>query len=375
MACVVLILPNYRLFPRYLLGVAPVLPMVLPMLIAAALKTVPGATWGKTLPAYNSLDLADNRAMIYLHTIGPYRLQDPSGALDIAGVPFRLAAGCLALLSFLRAPSKLWLPVLLGLVMAMGPILPYKGHLLPLPYLAFYQWFPFFSRLLFPDRALCIVAVGLALLAGMGLQAVLDRVGRNYMRPLVAVLFLMMVVETLPNGAPLTATELPTSPILSRLKSTEGGIIEVPMRTAPFATALQPLHQRPAVFGMGAAAEFLWPPPYRDLVTGNSFLSQLMWMDRGALDFSITDDPAARQALHRLGVTQVVVYSKQYSLSTGVAPNPMGDRMKTQMEKILGDPVYEDDFVAVYTLYKVPRKRRERPQRQEFPASPSNNPR
>lgn len=353
MGCLLLLLarPARRFLP-YALGLLPVLPAVVPLAWAYAHGGLSGVTWNQPLPGRYELPAGDPRTIIYAQSLGPARHRDSLGLNDLAARPARPLAAGLALGSLVQGPGPLWAPALLGCVLALGPSLPVARTELPLPYRAFYRWVPFFSRFLFPERALCLVAPALALLAGLSLQAAGGWLRGAYL-PVACALLGILTLEALPGGRPLSTIPLPTSPYLEELRATSSAILDLPLESGKLGTALQPLHGRPTVFGMGSAARFLWPAQFQEMVTSNPFLAELVALDQG-WPGPLGYYPEAVGKLRRLGVDRVLVWRLCGGPGGKLYLNPLAEYMAHELARVLGPPVFTDEVVWVFALPPPP---------------------
>jgi hypothetical protein len=339
-----LLLRQPRRWLPYWAGMLAVLPAALPLLLKIGSGGVAGVTFNQIVPAPDQLGALDQRRLIYEHSLAPSAWT--GSPLTFFALP--CLALTLTLMSLLRGISPLWGPAILGTLISLGPYLFGPWGLLPLPYAVLYRWFPGFSRLLFPDRAICLAVAAGALLAGLGIQAARPWLRQGY-RLLAVALLILLTLEALPRHQPLTTTQLPVSSYLAELASQSGAVIEVPAWGAPYAAALQPLHRRPTVFGMGILAFFLWPEAYQDLVESNAFLQELLRMEKDPYTWNVEGYPEARKALKALGVEQVIVY-RQFLGDDGPYVNPTAEAMIQVLDKILGPPIYSDLYLYAFPI-------------------------
>lgn len=186
-----------------------------------------------------------------------------------------------------------WLALLaFGWVMALGPYVRwFDGTVLPLrlPYLAFYDWFPFFSRLWWPGRFAPFVVAGAAVLAALHvdlLSQALERWRAGSGRLLtvgITVATALWILETSPY-MPLLSD--PPRSVDSRVyPMMDGPILTTPVlgtdSRARHLLWFQIVHEQPILTGLGAHLEGHRPPGYEDYVRGNSLLRALAAVSAG----------------------------------------------------------------------------------------------
>lgn len=196
-------------------------------------------------------------------------------------------------LLFRPAGRLRWLALLaFGWVMAMGPYLRWMdGTIYPLrlPYLAFYDWFPFFSRLWWPGRLALFLVVGAAALAALHtdmLASWLER-RRVWLGTATRVAALGIVTWAgLTTGAYLPFRGDP--PRIYERKAYEqldGALLTTPVlgvdSRARHLLWFQIFHELPMLTGLGAHLQGHRPADYEAYIRNNSLLAALARVSEG----------------------------------------------------------------------------------------------
>lgn len=200
----------------------------------------------------------------------------------------------LALVGVLIRGRRLrWLGVaLVGWVLSAGPYLrdmmgnprPYK-----LPYLFLYDHLPMFSRLWWPNRLAVLVWIGLAVLAALGLEAMLSWArgrGRAFTPILAALVGLALAWDARHRNTYLPPDARPGRPVAMQIyKHLEGAIITVPVLghdpSSRHLLWFQVFHGQPILSGLGAHLTAHRPPGYEDYIRNNGLLNALRAASEG----------------------------------------------------------------------------------------------
>lgn len=289
-------------------------------------------------------------------------IEHPLGAPSEGRVGLGLTVLALGGIAFLlRQPGRwLWLAIgLVGLSLSLGPRLQIAGidSGLPGPY-SLIDELPLLRFGRTPARFAVLPALAAAILAGLGLAALLARLerrsrvgasegGANRPRrgPLMAVgLIGLLLFEYLPVPYPTTA--LPSLALAEQVRRLAGerAVLELPYHADVAPRMLyQMVHGRP-IFG-----GYVTRPPERRLLDQTPVLANLMRpIDQP--DIITVDDPLALLATYKIGV--IVVYRPPYYSPDTPQPPPTETLLRRRVHQLLGvtAPTWEDATGAVYQV-------------------------
>ena len=297
----------------------------------------------------------------------------------------------LVLVALVVEPRKAWPWVVAGaafFLVALGPVLKggvesrygagYPG--VPMPYMFFYKNLPFFYRIQFPSRIFAYSILALGVAGGLGTFGALRllRGRRAWLRNgLVAALLLGALFEMSARWDVVVREKPYINPFYSRLYEMPErfAIIEVPFNFNVVDSKhlfMQVRHEKPVFNG-------IYPPyfaddPSRGLVRGNMFLRWIVrrqaeffggaktlmspislasfkrWFIRDAdrLPMQEAGLGAAAEDLVEIGFRYLLVHKT--IVDRGVDYQWPSDRFFSDLERHLGEPVYEDWELVAFDL-------------------------
>ena len=267
----------------------------------------------------------------------------------------------LAVLGILRERPRRWLAPLVwtlgGGLLALGPVLAWVGPLpLPGPF-GLFSLVPVLRRMWWPDRALLLVAPGIALLAGGGAAHLLSRlpVGGAIQRRVPALLAPTLLAASLLVEAWLVLPTLPM-PTTSAVPSARaeaiaqgtGPLLVLPQPIGPYLLGStirldQVFHRRPLVNGLMPPGDATAPASYRDF---SMFPAMAHLYGCAVTPTPFTSDAAAAiLPLRRLGITEVVVDVEMLTAAEADV-----DRYVSCVTSVLGPPVEDRGPYRVWGL-------------------------
>lgn len=200
----------------------------------------------------------------------------------------RVAAAVLILgfggLIFARGIPRLrWVATMLtGYVLSLGPYLKgYDGEPshIRLPYLALYDYFPFFNRLWWPGRMSVIFLLPLLVLAALHLDRLAARLPRLRAMVLVAGILSVLIDIDARNAFVPIMGRTPEIYNQALYQSLDGPIITTPVLGEDPAGRhnlwFQVYHHQPILYGLGAHIASHRPVGYETYIHGNGLLSAL----------------------------------------------------------------------------------------------------
>ena len=259
-----------------------------------------------------------------------------------------------------RRGAWFWLiPVLVGMVFALGPVLKVAGVQVsdwPLPYSFLYR-LPFYEWFRTPNRMDMMIKFALAMLAAMGTAELIRSLRRGRQVAVVAALGGLILFEYW-TFMPYPMADVAPSPFLEGLANDgeEYGILHI--SSHEYAMYLQTLHGHPMVEGhihrfppggiewaLQMHGMALYPPqserPYWDIIE-----DQMPYGRDGAGIFAGTLDVAPSHIMSNLNIRYVVFDRRG-------AWTPDDKKLyKARLRGYFGDPIDEDDRL---TIHEVPR--------------------
>ena len=334
-------------------------PAVISMAQAAAAGQVPGLVGGQGAGLSGPSAVANNVSQ----DLHGYTLMERSGQPMLAYLVW--GAGGLAFL--VRGRDRLrWAGLaLISLLFAVGPVWPdLFGHRVPMPhYLFLYHHLPFFDRLWFPYRLLCMVFFGLSL--GLGTLLVqVEAWAARLQRPPGVIPMLMVLatmVEQSENLAfPLMHRDFTPPQVYTWIREHEGGLIELPIGLSRISVAWQVVHRQPTWGGMGENAKVLWPPGFEKRQK-NSLIRYLKAVTRDPINAETMNvNDIDRISLQREGFRWVVLDRQLVDSEARRAEEMLGKervnsdtlvfRSTDALVKRLGQPAAADGALLVWDL-------------------------
>lgn len=349
--------PWRPVFVALLLCINFVLPFLPPALQIVKSQTHVAGTYGQMPPSPAEIARYDRGAFAF-----PRFLTDDSMVVDylwrgarVGGQPVVLLmlAACAAVLC--RRAAGFWVLTLVTFyLMSLGNhvklasgFYPSAEDAWPAPYMLVQAYLPMFSHQHHPDRAALLAVGALAVLAGMGAQALGQRVGKLG-APLVGVLaaeIFLCVLFAQARPGQLPDWEIP--PVYRMLAAENSGcLIELPFTRA----TLQPGHEafledRPRIYQIIHG---------RTMITGLEASSDpfYQWLDafsRGSLDEG-APDPGGLRAM---GLRWVILH-EVLCAPPGRAPQKRYEHMRGSLRKVLG--VAPREYREISTLLSRPRE-------------------
>lgn len=254
-----------------------------------------------------------------------------------------------------RRSLGLWIALAaVFLLFALGPYLhvggeylTWKGRRIPLPFLAFFEAFPLFSRISHPFRFVVPATLGLGMLAGLGAQA-LSRRWPVLPRPAIAGVFGALILAEVTLGSPAI---WPLPRCDARIPSAytdvpQGAILDLPITVPNLERAVytwyQTEHGQPVPYGLNE--------PVPASLSDNP-LTQLMVRIESAYVLSLPpmlpelELVTGARLLRAQGYRSVVVHEDLYL-------SPKLEMVSAVLEGLLGPPLRESG-VAVYPLQPI----------------------
>ncbi len=256
----------------------------------------------------------------------------------------------LAIWGFRRRPAHGGLWLLLGLtaaIIALGPILKVGGLLtgLPLPY-ALLQLLPFYKWGRVPGRASVALVLAVAVLAGYGLKALLERRGDKVVLILAALICLGTVLEY------LTIWPFPTMPAAVPefchrwgREEDDFAVLDLPQwpvwlrRGSNYAMYYQTVHQHPMVGG------YVWRLPEGQEGTMKAFQELVL----PPVGVDIIARPTGDEALRILNQ----YYVKYVVLHKGVWEPEDEAQAIQSLSRLLGPPLYDGPQAMAFAVPAV----------------------
>jgi hypothetical protein len=237
------------------------------------------------------------------------------------------------------------------LLFALGPYLhvggeyaTWNGHRIPLPFLAFFQAFPLFSRISHPFRFVVPATLGLGMMAGLGAQA-LSRRWPTLPRPAIAgILGLMVLSEvTLASPAvwPLPRCDAQIPSAYAGLS--QGAVLDLPITVPNLERAVYTWYQT----GHGQPVPYGLNEPVPTTLAGNP-LTDLMVRIESAYVLSLPRQlpelelVSGARRLQAEGYGTVVVHEQLYL-------TPKLEMVSAVLEGLFGVP-HRENGVAVYQV-------------------------
>jgi hypothetical protein len=234
-------------------------------------------------------------------------------------------------------------------VMTLGAFLYVDGDYVsvgegwvPLPFLAFFKWFPLFSRISHAYRFAIPATLVLAVMVAWTVRHLVERGRPAWL--VVGVLCTLRIGESFWGSAavfPVPVADFAVHPIYSQLD--DGAVLDLPVSLPVLArsqyNAPQIIHKQPIPYGLND------PSPL--FLYLNRYTRYLIELERSPVDTLPPTLPAADLALGRTvlvdsGMRWIVVHRELYP-----------DRLRTKIERFLdmtATPVFADSDVRVYRL-------------------------
>lgn len=225
---------------------------------------------------------------------------------------------------YLKIKPRFWIiSAIFFYIMALGPFLKLYGNLVsvknilvPMPYLIFYCFFPFFSRIHWPDRFLILFMLSVSVLSAYGFKWLIDRFKLNYFYKffllLIIIFFLVIEIATVPLAhifpADLTGAEIPL--FYQQLSHEKGdfAIIQFPLKNTK-TLYYQTIHHK-SIFDGQSNLTLRYSDDYNNFVEQNPFLKTLKKIQDSS-DSPISDIKKEElEKLKSIGFKYIVVDSR-----------------------------------------------------------------
>jgi hypothetical protein len=264
-------------------------------------------------------------------------------------------------LTSMRKKAILWLfSASFFYILSLGPYLQYSSSNqlpflkagLPLPYLFFYKYVPFFSRLWWLDRFSSMGIISITVLYGISFLWFFKKIGRGKKK----IFFLGLVTALLILEGflhkyvfPLKFSNIYVPVYYKELKTRkECAIIELPIYYSGQKNLYyQTIHQKRTLSGMGMTrgSDFLLPQGFKEFMEENSFIKFLSNLPSSKKIQYKKEDV---EALRRLGYKYIVVNAEYFRNQ----PQPLESYEKTNevLKQIFGNPEIYPDNIKVYRL-------------------------
>ena len=257
-----------------------------------------------------------------------------------------------------RRKAWFWLmPILVGSVLALGPVLKVAGKQVmdvPLPY-AFVHRLPFYEWVRIPGRMDMMIKFALAMLAAMGTRELIHRLPRGRQVLLSVAVGGLVLFEYL-TFVPYPMADVVPSPFLEGLAGDGGDYGIMHLTSHEYAMYLQTLHGHPMVEGHihrwpPGGSEWalqlhglaLYPPeaeiPYWDIID-----EKLPYGRDGGDIFAGALDVSPAHTLSRLNV-RYVVFDRRFGWTSH-------DKKlyRARLRGYFGDPIHEDKRLTVHEV-------------------------
>lgn len=254
------------------------------------------------------------------------------------------------LLPWIVVAAMFWVFALGPYLYAFGDYVELGGRRLPLPFLAFFEALPLFSRISHPFRFVIGVELGLGILAAWGLAVWARSRSRRAAWAMGILAATLVVVETWaasPAVLPIAHSEavLPEGYAHVLEDDEEGAILDLPIAFPLLERAVynwyQVHHGRPIPYTLNEPL----PPGLRP----NQFARFILDIEAGRARLLPRTLPdlelvVSSRVLARQGYRWVVVHNRLY-------PDLKRNQVQAILDAVLGPPTHEDDEL---TIYRVP---------------------
>jgi len=243
-----------------------------------------------------------------------------------------------------------------ALLIALGPMIQLGDVDLPnVPYLAMILGAPLLRRLWWPQRALAVVSIALAVAAAFALSRV-QRLGRVALAGATALVALAWAVELSANGLAPLPTWSARVPAVYRCLARAGlpgAVIELPYASTQQHLFYQAIHGRKIFGGMVEDNLTFTPPGQVEFRRANSLVRTLL---AAAADAPFEEAPseADTAAVGALGYRYVVFDKSAYPAAAAngarvdTRAEGRGRAVLSAITSVLGPPDYQDDDSALW---------------------------
>ena len=288
----------------------------------------------------------------------------PKGDTDVAFLPEDVTMlrvqFLLALVGLIAAPRR-WrgvgvAVVLTSFIVAIGPSIKVGETTIPnVIYIVLVQSVSFLRRLWWPQRALVIGQIGLAVFAAWAIHAT----GRwPRLRGIVALLIGVIWGVELWDArlAPFAVWSARIPPAYTCLaEGGPGAVLELPYGYTQEHLYFQTAHGRPIFGGMVEDNPVFTPPEQQAMVRSNTFVRALMEVSAGGegpMIMPAGDTRAVRDLGYRYVVLQKSAYEDPFATEARVATTSESrlPGIRRALIRVLGAPVFEDRKTSIFTL-------------------------
>ncbi|MCB9744629.1 MAG: hypothetical protein H6741_01095 [Alphaproteobacteria bacterium] len=252
-----------------------------------------------------------------------------------------------------RREMSLWIWVsAIFLVFSLGPYLHVngeyvllRGQRVPLPFLAFFDAFPLFSRISHPFRFVVPATLGLGMLAGFGVRALTRSLSQPSwaLSSLAAAAVTAEILLASPAPWPLPRCEAAIPEVYAEAIQEEGAVLDLPITLPNLERAVflwyQTAHARPGPYGLN--------DPLPDALERNPLTWMLIQLEASrALDLPDTlPELELTMGAHMLaleGYRYIVVHERLY-------PEHKRQMVSSLLSALFGEPM-RTEGVAVYEV-------------------------
>jgi hypothetical protein len=247
-------------------------------------------------------------------------------------------------------------------MLSLGPYIKSENNVIITPnalFLFFYQWMPFFSRLLFPHRFIFLLIICIVIIYGHGLLILKEKL-KNIKILYYCICFMLIFIfltDIYIKGYlpfPMSKIEVPEF-YYEISKQNDYEIIDVPFTQSPWASFYQIFHHKKLLGGMPEMAGYLYPKEYFQFVISNSFLQFLISLNNYPPIYKpfveIDLEEIKNLRFKYLILHQSSFYPSEYYRSFTSNPEDHYEQYKKIIESFFGNPVFSDKLINVYRIF------------------------
>ena len=253
--------------------------------------------------------------------------------------------------------KKRWIAiVLIGYLMTLGPYLKWTDMMpsaFPLPYLLFYDYFPFFERFWWPQRLELLVLVGLLVMGALWLERI-RLYGGQWGKWIVIGAIAGSLIDVPFRNPYLPAKALPPPEYKASVyDKLEGPILTTPVISANEITRhilwMQTFHEQPILGGLGDHLEAHRPLQYDQYIDDRIVLRYLAEISAGQYqDANVL--PSDVNEILEDGFVWAVVDPAAYSPGL---EEKWAEAFTKFFQNLWGDPTYSDGLVRAWKITPI----------------------